>query len=77
MIHTEARGGSPYGASTITGPKGELAPMAEDLAICHVQRKPRRRNRQKTSRLAAEASYVFGRMLFIDGGMAIRAFEFS
>jgi len=39
MIHTEARGGSPYGASTIAGPKGELAPRPEDLAICRVQGK--------------------------------------
>lgn len=39
MIHTEARGGTPYGASTIVGPKGELAPTAEDLAICRVQGK--------------------------------------
>jgi len=39
MIHTEARGGSPYGASTIAGPKGELAPTPEDLAICRVQGK--------------------------------------
>ncbi len=33
MIHTEARGGTPYGASTIAGPKGELQPTPEDLAI--------------------------------------------
>ena len=39
MIHTEARGGTPYGATTIAGPKGELAPTAEDLAICRVQGK--------------------------------------
>jgi multimeric flavodoxin WrbA len=39
MIHTEARGGTPYGASTISGPKGELAPTPEDLAICRVQGK--------------------------------------
>jgi NAD(P)H dehydrogenase (quinone) len=39
MIHTEARGGSPYGASTISGPKGELAPTPQDLAICRVQGK--------------------------------------
>jgi len=39
MIHTEARGGTPYGASTISGPKGELAPTSEDLAICRVQGK--------------------------------------
>lgn len=37
MIHTEARGGTPYGASTIAGPKGELAPQPEDLAICRAQ----------------------------------------
>ena len=39
MIHTEARGGTPYGASSIAGPKGELAPTADDLAICRVQGK--------------------------------------
>jgi NAD(P)H dehydrogenase (quinone) len=33
MLHTEARGGSPYGASTIAGPRGELQPQKEDLAI--------------------------------------------
>ena len=33
MIHTEARGGTPYGATTIAGPKGELQPTADDLAI--------------------------------------------
>jgi NAD(P)H dehydrogenase (quinone) len=33
MIHTEARGGTPYGATTITGPKGELQPTPEDLEI--------------------------------------------
>src|SRR5258708_39660658 len=37
MIHTEARGGTPYGASTISGPKRELAPTSEDLAISQVQ----------------------------------------
>jgi NAD(P)H dehydrogenase (quinone) len=37
MIHTEARGGTPYGATSIAGPKGELAPTSEDLAICRVQ----------------------------------------
>ena len=37
MIHTEARGGTPYGATTIAGPRGELAPTAEDLAIGRVQ----------------------------------------
>jgi NAD(P)H dehydrogenase (quinone) len=39
MLHTEARGGTPYGATTIAGPKGELAPAAEDLAICRAQGK--------------------------------------
>ncbi len=33
MIHTEARGGTPYGASTIAGPEGELTPTEEDLKI--------------------------------------------
>jgi len=33
MIHTEARGGTPYGASTIAGPEGELNPTEEDLTI--------------------------------------------
>jgi NAD(P)H dehydrogenase (quinone) len=39
MLHTEGRGGTPYGATTIAGPKGELAPTAEDLTICRVQGK--------------------------------------
>ena len=33
MIHAEARGGTPYGASTITGSRGELKPAPEDLEI--------------------------------------------
>lgn len=33
MIHTEARGGTPYGATTIAGPRGELQPTTDDLAI--------------------------------------------
>src|SRR5215469_14054751 len=33
MLHTEARGGSPYGASTIAGPRGQLQPTKEDLGI--------------------------------------------
>jgi NAD(P)H dehydrogenase (quinone) len=37
MIHTEARGGTPYGASTIAGPTGQLQPTQEDLAIAKVQ----------------------------------------
>src|SRR5215510_7734565 len=33
MIHTEARGGTPYGATTIAGSKGELQPTTDDLTI--------------------------------------------
>lgn len=33
MIHTEARGGTPYGPTTIAGAKGELEPAAEDLVL--------------------------------------------
>src|SRR3954464_6353679 len=33
MIHTEGRGGTPYGATTIAGPRGELAPRPEDLRL--------------------------------------------
>src|ERR1700741_1102375 len=33
MIHTEARGGTPYGATTIAGPRGDLQPTPDDLAI--------------------------------------------
>jgi NAD(P)H dehydrogenase (quinone) len=33
MLHTEGRGGTPYGASTIAGAKGELSPATEDLEI--------------------------------------------
>src|SRR6516165_7660100 len=36
MLHTEARGGTPYGATTIAGPRGELQPTKEDLAIAKV-----------------------------------------
>jgi NAD(P)H dehydrogenase (quinone) len=36
MIHTEARGGTPYGASTIAGARGELQPTKEDLTIAGV-----------------------------------------
>ncbi len=39
MIHTEARGGTPYGASTISGPQGELQSSPEDLAIAKHQGK--------------------------------------
>jgi NAD(P)H dehydrogenase (quinone) len=33
MLHTEGRGGTPYGASTVAGQRNELAPAPEDLAI--------------------------------------------
>ena len=33
MIHTEGRGGTPYGASTLAGPEGELQPTPDDLEI--------------------------------------------
>lgn len=33
MLHTEGRGGSPYGASTTAGGRGELLPTPEDLEI--------------------------------------------
>ncbi|MGV2828791.1 NAD(P)H:quinone oxidoreductase [Myxosarcina sp. GI1(2024)] len=33
MIHTEARGGTPYGPTTIAGGQGELQPKPEDLEI--------------------------------------------
>jgi len=36
MIHTEGRGGTPYGASTIAGARGELTPFPEDLEIARV-----------------------------------------
>ena len=33
MLHTEGRGGTPYGASTVAGSRNELEPAPEDLAI--------------------------------------------
>ena len=33
MLHTEGRGGTPYGASTVAGGRGELAPKPEDLQL--------------------------------------------
>lgn len=33
MIHTEARGGTPYGATCIAGARGELEPKPEDLQL--------------------------------------------
>ncbi|MGA7828110.1 MAG: NAD(P)H:quinone oxidoreductase [Geobacteraceae bacterium] len=37
MLHTEGRGGTPYGASTIAGARGELIPSPEDLEIAQAQ----------------------------------------
>jgi NAD(P)H dehydrogenase (quinone) len=36
---TEVSGGTPYGASTIAGPKGERQPTANELAIARTQGK--------------------------------------
>jgi NAD(P)H dehydrogenase (quinone) len=33
MLHTEGRGGTPYGASTVAGQRNELTPAEEDLDI--------------------------------------------
>jgi NAD(P)H dehydrogenase (quinone) len=33
MLHTQGRGGTPYGASTVAGPDNSLEPTAEDLEI--------------------------------------------
>jgi NAD(P)H dehydrogenase (quinone) len=33
MLHTEGRGGTPYGASTVTGPKNDLEPAQQDIEI--------------------------------------------
>jgi len=33
MLHTEGRGGTPYGSSTVAGSRNELAPTPEDLEI--------------------------------------------
>ena len=37
MIHTDARGGTPYGATTIAGPMGELQPKPQDLNLARLQ----------------------------------------
>jgi NAD(P)H dehydrogenase (quinone) len=37
MIHTEGRGGTPYGASVLAGAKGELRPHPADLEIGRAQ----------------------------------------
>src|SRR5947209_5916759 len=36
MLHTEVRGGTPYGATTIAGGAGELSPAPQDLDIAAV-----------------------------------------
>ena len=36
MIHTEARGGTPYGPSTIAGARGELQPTQDDVEIARL-----------------------------------------
>ena len=33
MLHTEGRGGTPYGATTVAGGRNELEPAPEDLEI--------------------------------------------
>jgi NAD(P)H dehydrogenase (quinone) len=33
MLHTEGRGGTPYGATTVAGGKNDLEPAPEDLEI--------------------------------------------
>ena len=37
MLHTDGRGGTPYGASTVAGSKGELQPRPEDLNLARLQ----------------------------------------
>jgi len=39
MIHTDPRGGTPYGSTTIAGPQGELQPTPEDLTIARLHGK--------------------------------------
>ena len=36
LAHTDARGASPYGASTIAGPTGQLQPTEDDLRFARV-----------------------------------------
>lgn len=37
MLHTEGRGGTPYGASTLAGSQNQLKPAPEDLEIAAAQ----------------------------------------
>jgi hypothetical protein len=39
MIHTDARGGKPYGSTTIAGPQGQLEPTPDDLTIARLHGK--------------------------------------
>jgi NAD(P)H dehydrogenase (quinone) len=39
LAHSEARGASPYGASTIAGGRGELQPAEQDLFFVRTQAK--------------------------------------
>ena len=36
MLHTEGRGGTPYGPTTVAGPQNDLLPKDEDLEIARV-----------------------------------------
>jgi len=36
VIHTEARGGTPYGPTTVAGAQGELQPTKEDFEIARL-----------------------------------------
>jgi len=51
MLHTEGRGGTPYGASTVAGSEGELQPTPEDLEIAKALG---RRVAETTKKLRAE-----------------------
>jgi NAD(P)H dehydrogenase (quinone) len=39
LVMNEITGGTPYGATTITGPQGERMPSANELAIARFQGK--------------------------------------
>ena len=40
MLHTEGRGGTPYGPTTVAGPQNDLVPKDEDLKIALNPRAP-------------------------------------
>lgn len=52
MLHTEGRGGTPYGPTTVAGSRGELHPCKEDLALAEVLGK---RVAETASKLRARA----------------------